>query len=102
MFAFGAQKRLSVPATSEQTLRSLLGPILTPELERQWLEHGSSETHYQAAGLGGYRATFSPLGSGGFAVVFVEAAAVVSAAPSPSPAPRETIPAPTPTTEPPP
>jgi twitching motility protein PilT len=81
MFAHGGPIRLSVPATSEATLRMLLGGVLTPELEREFTEHGTSETTYDAGALGTYRVTFRPRIGGGFtAVLKVGAAAAASPA----------------------
>jgi twitching motility protein PilT len=84
MFAHGAPTRLSVPATSEQTLRMLLDSILTPELERELTEQGSSETTYDSGTLGVYRVTFRAREGGGFTVVVAQAE--TAAAPHP-PAP---------------
>jgi twitching motility protein PilT len=90
MFARGTPKRLSVPAISEPTLRTLLEGILTAELESALHEHGSVDTEYIASGLGAYRVTFREHPSG-FEVVFIEAGApsevadppIVAAAPQP-------------------
>ncbi|MET0388388.1 MAG: PilT/PilU family type 4a pilus ATPase [Polyangiales bacterium] len=80
MFARGTPKRLSVPATSEPTLRTLLGGILTAALEEQLHAQGSAETSYQAGALGAYRVTFTARGSG-FSVVFLEGGSADVAAP---------------------
>ncbi len=85
MFAHGAPTRLSVPATNEQTLRMLLDAVLTPELERELQERGSSETTYTSA-LGAYRVVFRKREDGTFAAVLTEAGAGVAPAAAP-PAP---------------
>lgn len=89
MFASGAPKRLSAPATTEQTLRILLDTILNPEIERALQEQGISETSYLAGSLGSYRVTFTARNGGGFAVVFKEglAPSLPPAAPAPSAVP---------------
>jgi twitching motility protein PilT len=79
MFAHGSPKRLSAPATSEQTLRILLDTILSADVERELHERGSSETSYLAGALGTYHVTFSARSSGGFSVVFIEGAVASSA-----------------------
>jgi twitching motility protein PilT len=86
MFAHGAPTRLSVPATNEQTLRMLLDTVLTPELERELQERGSSETTYSSAEIGTYRVTFRVREGGGFAAVLTEAGSVAAPAAAPQPA----------------
>jgi twitching motility protein PilT len=85
MFANGAPTRLSVPATSEPTLRLLLDTILTPEVERELLERGTSEATYAAAALGTYHVTFRTREGGGFTVLLAEVGEVPAAA-APTPA----------------
>src|ERR1043165_7461834 len=68
MFARGAPKRLSVPATSEETLRILLGDILSAEREAELNTRGRVETTYDAAGLGVFRVKLRLADTGGFAV----------------------------------
>src|ERR1043165_9297373 len=58
MYARGQPKRLSVPATSEETLRILLGDILSPEVESELDAQGRANTAYEAAGLGLFRVKF--------------------------------------------
>jgi twitching motility protein PilT len=74
MFARGAPKRLSVPATSEETLRILLGDILSAELEAQLNNQGRAVTSYEAAGLGVFRVQFKLAATGGFEVTFLHGA----------------------------
>lgn len=82
MFVHGGPIRLSVPATSEPTLRMLLGGILTPELEREFAERGTSETTYDAGALGAYRVAFRARDGGGFTAVLTVGAAGAPAAAS--------------------
>jgi twitching motility protein PilT len=71
MFARGTPKRLSIPATSEETLRTLLDEILSPERERELRAAGSLEVSYDAPGLGHFRVTLSvPASGGGFSAIF--------------------------------
>ena len=71
MLAFGAAKRLSIPTTPEDTLRELLGEILTPERERTLKAQGRIEVGYEAAGLGVFQVKLS-LRPGGFDVGFLK------------------------------
>ena len=116
MFARGQPKRLSVPATSEETLRILLGDILSPECEHALNAVGHSETTYEAAGLGLFRVNFKLAETGGFEATFLHAevhgraadaeepprtgartlpqghSAVPSTAPTPAPEPERSAP----------
>jgi twitching motility protein PilT len=98
MLAFGNAKRLSIPTTPEDTLRELLGEILTPDREQAMRSHGRVEVRYEAQELGGFQVKLSAR-PGGFDVVFVKeigrkaSPAAVAAGPAPILA---TDPAPTP------
>ena len=74
MFARGQPKRLSVPATSEETLRILLGDILSPELEQTLHARGHAETVYESASLGLFRVKFKLAETGGFEATFLQVA----------------------------
>ena len=104
MFARGVPKRLSIPATSEETLRTLLDEILSPERERELRAAGSLEIGYDASGgLGHFRVTLSvPASGGGFSAIFRsgEAAAAGASADTPPPV-RHEKPAPVPVAPPP-
>jgi twitching motility protein PilT len=83
MLAFGAARRLSIPMTPEDTLRELLGDILTSEREQALRTHGRAEMAYQAAGLGVFQVKLSARPDG-FDVVFLrEAQRSSAAAPAP-------------------
>ena len=92
MLAFGAAKRLSIPTTPEDTLRELLGEILTPERETTLKAQGRIEVPYEAAGIGVFQVKLS-MRPGGFDVVLLREGRRASAAASPAPVP---ISAPTP------
>ena len=84
MLAHGSPKKLPLPATSEQTLRDLLGEILTPELEQGIRAKGRLQTRYVAAAHGAFDVKISARAGDGFDVSFVrEAAAVRAPASSP-------------------
>ncbi|HEY1695536.1 MAG TPA: PilT/PilU family type 4a pilus ATPase [Polyangiaceae bacterium] len=70
MLAFGTPKRLSIPVTPEDTLRELLGEVLTPDRDKLLKTQGRVDTSYEAAGLGGFHVKLSAR-AGGFDVVFV-------------------------------
>jgi twitching motility protein PilT len=70
MLAFGTPKRLSIPVTPEDTLRELLGDILTPDREQAMRAHGRVELGYEPSGLGPFHVKLTAR-SGGFDVVFV-------------------------------
>jgi twitching motility protein PilT len=59
MFAGGAQKKLTMPATPTETLRELLGELLPPERERLLAAQGQAQILYEAPGLGPFRVTLA-------------------------------------------
>ena len=66
MFADGAQKRLTMPKTSMETLRELLGELLPGEREHMLLQQGQVQFLYESATLGPFRVTLhrrSPAGA---------------------------------------
>ncbi len=70
MFAVGVPKRLTVPATSEETLRTLLGDTLDPDRFAEMQARGRTEFVYEARGMGSFRVTATTRATGGFDVVF--------------------------------
>ena len=70
MLAYGAAKRLSIPMTPEETLRELLGDILTPEREQAMRAKGRLEVAYDAGSLGTFQVTLIARETG-FDVVFL-------------------------------
>jgi twitching motility protein PilT len=99
MLAFGTPKRLSIPMTPEDTLRELLGDILTSEREEAMRAQGRIELGYDPPGLGAFQVKMTARG-GGFDVVFVKDARRAPA-PAHPPAPAH-APAPAPAYAPPP
>jgi twitching motility protein PilT len=75
MLAYGVAKRLSIPTTSEGTLRDLLGEILTPEREQTMRAKGRLEIAYEGASLGSFQVTLIAR-EGGFDAIFVRSARV--------------------------
>jgi twitching motility protein PilT len=73
MLAYGAAKRLSIPTTPEDTLRDLLGEILTPEREEAMRAKGRIEVTYASGALGSFQVTLSAR-EGGFDVIFLRGA----------------------------
>jgi twitching motility protein PilT len=71
MLAYGIAKRLSIPSTPEDTLRELLGEILSPEREEAMRARGRLEVTYDAGNLGAYRVTLTVRAAGGFDAAFV-------------------------------
>ena len=65
MLAYGAAKRLSIPTTPEETLRDLLGDILTPEREQAMRAKGRIEVTYDGGPLGSFQVTLDRGGKGG-------------------------------------
>lgn len=55
MLAYGAVKRLSIPMTTEETLRDLLGEIVTAEREEALAARGRVELAYEAEALGRFK-----------------------------------------------
>src|ERR1700734_3561877 len=83
MLAFGAPKKLSIPSTPEDTLRELLGGILT-EREQAVKAHGRVDFTYEAAGLGTFQVRLTARPAGGFDAVFLKQTA---RKPAPAPVP---------------
>lgn len=73
MLAFGTPKRLAMPATDEDTLRNLLGELLTPEREEQMKTKGRVELSYEATGFGQFHVSLARRdGAPGFDAVFTK------------------------------
>ena len=73
MLAYGALKKLSIPMTTEETLRDLLGDVLTTEREEALAARGRVELSYDAGALGTFQVTMTKRADG-FDVVFVRSA----------------------------
>ena len=70
MFAAGVARRLTVPSTSEETLRTLLGDTLDPDRFAEMQARGRVEFVHEARGMGSFRVTATTRATGGFDVVF--------------------------------
>jgi twitching motility protein PilT len=71
MLAYGAVKRLNMPAINEETLRELLGDILDAERERSMRERGRVEAVYESAMGQAFQVSLMARGDGGFDASFV-------------------------------
>lgn len=71
MLAFGAPKRLTVPRMTEETLRALLGEILSKDREDLVRARGPAEYTYEAGALGSFKVTLSQQDDGTPAATFV-------------------------------
>lgn len=69
MLAYGTAKRLSLPSMDAETLRDMLGEILSPEREELLRARGRVDGGYSAPGLGVFALTFTTRGDG-FDVTF--------------------------------
>jgi twitching motility protein PilT len=84
MLAHGAAKKLAIPAMSGDTLRDLLGEILTPEREEAMRARGRIEVSHDAGALGTFQVTLASRDGGAFDAIFLRGARrepVVHAAP---------------------
>ncbi|MEO8876903.1 MAG: PilT/PilU family type 4a pilus ATPase [Polyangiaceae bacterium] len=110
ILAFGTAKRFSMPATNEETLRDLLGELMSPERQQLLAGKGRVDFIYEAPGLGGFQVGMAMRSSkDGFDVTFLKSNRVEKReAPPPPPSaavetPQAEIPAaPAPEAEPPP
>ena len=88
MLAFGTAKRLAIPSTPADTLRELLGEILTGEREQAMRAGGRIDVRYEAAGLGAFQVKLLARPDGAFDAVFLRetraspAAAAAAVAPA--------------------
>jgi twitching motility protein PilT len=86
MLAFGTAKRLAIPSTPAETLRELLGEILSGEREQAMRAGGRVDVRYEAAGLGAFQVKLLARPEGAFDAVFLRetrsAAPAAAAAPA--------------------
>ena len=94
IFAFGAPKRFSMPATSEETVRALLGELMTPERDQSLAAKGRVDFTYDAPGLGGFQVGMAARAGGGFDVTFVKSSRPQREVPRENPPPKPAAPAP--------
>jgi twitching motility protein PilT len=84
MLAYGSAKRLALPSMDAETIRDLLGEILSPEREALLVERGRVDAAYEAPSLGIFALTLTSRADG-FDVVFRKSSAqgvAAQAAPS--------------------
>jgi twitching motility protein PilT len=62
MFAEGTPKRLTMPKTSMETLRELLGELLGEDRERLLVEQGQVQFVHETPGSGSFRVTLTRRG----------------------------------------
>ncbi len=99
MFAHGVPKKLHLPAMPEQTIRELLGDILSPERAAALETRRPVETTHDAGALGSFHVTMTKREGGGLDVLFlrggkrpvVDAAATPAAAPAAQQAPAPEV-----------
>jgi twitching motility protein PilT len=95
MLAYGSVKKLSIPSTSEETLRDLLGEILTTEREEAMRARGRVDVAYEAGSLGSFQVSLTSRGDNGFDAVFrkssARSGATFVAAPAAATAPAPAI-----------
>jgi twitching motility protein PilT len=80
MLAYGSVKKLSIPSTTEETLRDLLGEILTNEREEAMRARGRVDVAYEAGPLGSFQVSLTSRGDSGFDAVFRKSSARDAAA----------------------
>jgi twitching motility protein PilT len=71
MLAYGIAKRLSIPSTPEDTLRDLLGDLLSREREDAMRARGRVDFAYDAGPVGAYKVTLTARGERAFDVTFL-------------------------------
>lgn len=87
MFAAGAPKRLSMPKTPDDTVRLLLGDILSVDVAAKLASAGRADTTHELTGVGVFRVALSKRGGGLDAVFTLSSKATPAAAPVAAPAP---------------
>lgn len=76
MFAMGAPRRLSIPKTSADTLRHLLGEILSVEVQARLKSDGRAAVSHEVAGIGTFQVMLTArTEAGDLDVVFLRAGA---------------------------
>jgi twitching motility protein PilT len=93
MLAYGIAKRLAIPKMDEETVRSLLGDIVTAERAELLRANGKADAPYDAGAFGSYHVTLTVPPAGGISAIFVRAGArpQAVAVPPPVPAPAPAV-----------
>jgi twitching motility protein PilT len=87
MFARGTPKKLSIPETSDEMVRHLLGPLLDEEREASLRASGRVEFPYDAGALGAFHLALTARAEGGVDAVFTRVGAPRTRAPAQADAP---------------
>jgi twitching motility protein PilT len=87
MFAQGTPKKLHLPTMPEQTIRELLGDILSPERTATLDARRPVEVAHDAGALGSFNVTLTPRDGGGLDVLFLRRGKRPVAAPANASAP---------------
>jgi twitching motility protein PilT len=92
MLAYGTAKRLALPSMDAETVRDLLGEILSSEREALLAKQGRVDAGYDAGKLGTFALTLTSRNDG-FDAVFRKssATAVAASVPAPAPAPQSIV-----------
>lgn len=85
MLAFGTVKRLALPSMDAETVRDLLGEILSAEREALLAERGRVDAAYEAPSLGLFALTLTSRADGFDAVFRKSSAQAIAASNAPSP-----------------
>ena len=93
MFAHGIAKKLHLPAMPEQTIRELLGEILTPERATALVGRKTVEATHDAGALGTFHVTLTSREGGGLDVLFLRGSKRGAPPPPPVAAPQAVAPA---------
>src|SRR4051794_16955281 len=86
MLAHGSPKRLQMPVTSEETLRELLGDILSPAREQAMRDRGRVDAAYTTEAGNAFSLSMTSRGDGGFDVLFLRSSRSSSAGHAVAPA----------------
>ena len=100
MFAQGVPKKLNVPAMAEQTIRELLGDILSPERAATLETRRTVDVTHEAGALGTFHVTLTSREGGGLDVLFLRGSKRPAPASSPAAAAPPAPPPAAPTGEP--
>jgi twitching motility protein PilT len=92
MFAYGTPKKLNIPPMPEQTLRDLLGEILTPERAASLEARKPVELTHEAGPAGSFHVTLTAREGGGLDILFKGGKRGASPTPVPAPSQAATSP----------
>jgi len=88
LLAYGTEKQFSMQATDAETLRDLLGELMSPERQELLAGKGRVDFIYEAPGLGGFQVGMAMRSSrDGFDVTFLKSSRIEKREPPPPPPP---------------